>query len=298
MDEIQEVIEEQEVVQEAVQEETSEENQEVEPWMVESEEQETVPVGAHASMKRKLKGKVAKRDEEIERLRLENEQLKQAKPSVDSPKRPRPADFDTDEEYDKALDNWYEGRQTVTFQTLEQQREQKEKALRFRQTIERSVNDHYERAGKLIQDNTISSDVYQHADQAVREATEAVMPKHGGRVVDQLINALGEGSEKVMFYLGRNKTELAKYQALLSEDPGGLKASAFLGRLIGKVSGKQNTRSRAPAPAPSVNGDASASANEASLKKKYNEAHKKGEAQAAYNLKKQAVTAGFDTSKW
>lgn len=280
--------------------EEQEEQTDVEPWMeVEGDdEQETVPVGAISNLRKKLKGKIGERDEEIERLRRENEELKKGAPKLEIPKRPKESDFDTDEEYEKALDSWLEKKETVKFQTLEQRRAQEEQQRRHRESLSKSVEDHYRRAEKLVNDNSIAPDVYRQSDIAVKEATERILPNHGEYAFNRLVDVLGDGSEKVIYYLGRNKTALSEYVALLSEDQQGLKAAAYLGKLSNKLSGTQQKRSRAPAPAPNVDGDSATTPKESALKKKYNEAHKKGKAQEAYNVKKEARAAGYDTKKW
>ena len=123
------------------------------------------------------------------------------------------------------------------------------------------------------------------------------MPGKGSAVVDVLISRIGEGSEKVSYYIGRNETARAKFQALMMEDPTGIKASIFLGeqkaRLTGAIN-KQKT-SKAPAPAPDVTGGRVAVDGGAELKKKYDSAKT---IQEQLDARRAARKAGIDVSKW
>lgn len=287
-------------VTEPVVEEMEETVVESEPWMSVEEPAEDddpakiVPLHKHMKVKSKLRGQISERDEEIERLRLENEKLKQPVADVDTLKRPQEDDFETDEEYQTALDEYHDAR-TIRVQQREQQAKQVEKQ---KEELENSVNDHYTRADALIQSAGIKPEIYQHADAKVRGAIESVLPNIGNNITDAFIHILGEGSEKVMYYLGRNEAALMKFQSLLAADKTGLKAAIYLGQEKQRLTSPIKPRSSAPSPAPNVQGDAQHGTAAASLKKKYDEAHKKGRSQDAYNVKKQARAAGIDTRKW
>ena len=301
-EEVEEIVEEL-VEEEVVEGEESEEDgeKEIPLFMVEDEETEppsgTVPLGAHVKAKDKLKGKIGERDEEIERLRKENEDLKKSvKPEIKAVKRPRVSDFDSDEEYEKAMDEWEQNSARNTYETYEQSKKQQEQAARQVAAIKESVDSHYDRAEKLVKEHSISPEVYRKADAEVRAAV-ATAHENADIVTDAFISALGEGSEKALFYVGRNKTALNEFKALLNTDKTGLRVAAFLGEVKARVQGTTKQKSRAPAPSAQLNGE-SASPKGAADKRKYDKAHKSGNTQEAYNIKKNARKAGFDTSKW
>jgi hypothetical protein len=150
----------------------------------------------------------------------------------------------------------------------------------------------------LLKESGISPEVYQKTDRTLREAVEAIRPNQGDLTVDYMISVLGEGSEKVMYHLGVNKAARGEFIALLAEDPGGLKASLYLGQKKAQLINTKKGISRAKAPPSDVQGDTSTSPNAVALKRKYDAAHKKNKGQAAYNIKKEAKKAGVDTSKW
>lgn len=282
-----------------------------EPWMeVEEETNEqtlddsskNVPVGKFVSVKKKLRGQISERDDEIEKLRLENEKLRSnsevpVKQATDL-KRPKEEDFDSDEAYLEALDNYIEDKTKSSYEKSRLENEQKEvqrqKELKRTQDVDR----HYKAAEKLIKAANISSEIYKNADTTVRKAVDIVAPKYGDIIVDQLISFLGDGSEKVLYYLGRNKTALNKFQTLLIEDPTGMKAGVFLGGEKQRLMNTKKHKSNAPDPVPEFVGDENLTLKGNVLAKKYSAAHKKGNVQEAYNFKRNAKAQGIDVSKW
>lgn len=275
--------------------ETVEDGAEETPLFMAEEGEETAPVSAIIKLKSKLKGKISERDEEIERLRKENEQLKTSKP-VELPKQPLAIEFDTDDEYQAALTDWLKKRDEVSFSELENRRNQQTKAQQQQQEVSQAVEQHYERAAGLVEKYGVDPEVYRTADATVRATVEKIRPGQGDVVVDLLIANLGEGSEKVTYYLGKNSTALNQFRALLHDDPSGLKASVFLGKLSNKLEGTIKKTSRAPAPAASASG--SANVNSGTLKKQYDKAHKSGNTAEAFEARRAARKAGIDTSQW
>ena len=275
-------------------------------WMKEDvDDQDTsdvMPVSAHIRAKRKLKGKIGDRDSEIEKLRQEIEDLKKAKfvqPKDKVLARPRETDFETLEEYYKALDKYEDERIESKLSVVQGQRSVKETQTQAIKALEDAVESHYERASKLIKENGISADTYRQTDEVLRNSIEAVKPGLGDIIVDQMISILGKGSEKVMYMLGRNKAIRGELITLLTEDSTGLKATAFIGEQKAKILSTTKRKSNAPVPASELSGgDGAISGKERVYKKKYSEAHSKGNSQAAYNAKKAARTAGIDTSSW
>lgn len=254
-----------------------------------------VPVSTHIRVKSKLKGKLKEKDDELETLKREIETLKKG-PHQEKLilKRPDRYDFDTDDEYEVALDRYDQQR----FDRIEQERQRKASLEAAQKEMTTAVDHHYERADKFVADYGISPERYQQADLNLKRAVENVMPDAGELVVNQLISVLGEGSEKVLFRVGAKAEELAKLQSLLLEDKSGIKVAVYLGEQKALLTNPKKMVSRAPTPSPQIHGDAAGSENISKQLRKYKELHKKGKIQDAYNLKKAARQAGADTSKW
>lgn len=255
-----------------------------------------VPAKTHIKKTMKLRGKLEVADDEIERLTRENEQLKSGTIAAPPEKliRPKRDDFDTDDEYDDAYDTYRDQKADARSQGVQSQTN----AMKSQEARESSVAGHYERAEKLVTEFSITPDAYTKADTEVRNAVEAIMPKRGDGVVDHLISEMGEGSEKVIYFLGVNKAARRELQAALLEDPQGIKAAIYLGKLSSKMDGTKSKTSRAAKPAAKLKGGESAPANEKAFIKKYKDAHKAKDTQKAFDTKQAAKKAGIDTSNW
>jgi hypothetical protein len=276
-----------------------------EPWMADEDGQppSTVPVGTHIRMKQKLKGRLHDQSDELTKLREENARLKagQQTPAQPSkpPRRPKENDFETLAEFDEALSEYDQKMVDYRLQTANRKNEIQRLQMATKAKLEEAVDGHYTRAAKLIQDNGIDTEVYQQADRTVREAMETLMPGRGEFTTDQIISVLGEGSEKVMYFLGRNKNALNELKSLLVEDPTGLRATMYLGQQRERLLNNKQRMSKAPAPGKKVKGDAApTSAKAKSLLKKRKAAQAVGNLQAAYDIKKQAKQQGIDVSTW
>jgi len=280
----------------------------LEAWMQSEEEtdSETVPVGVLAKTRSKLKSKLRDASDENEQLRAEIERLKKGEHqpvSTALPPRPKLEDFDYDEDkYNEAIDDWQLHRfQATQNQTQSQQQaEQQQKAIMDK--IENDSNAHYQRAEKLVESGVITAESYKAADNAVRQTLESVFPGGGDQTADAIISQLssvGDGSEKVMYFLGKNPSELAKLKDKLSSDPSGLQAMIYLGGLQAKVTQAPSKKvSQAPKPAVKLQGDEQLGAVSSANKKKYQAAHKSGNTQLAFDIKRQARANGVDTSNW
>jgi len=278
----------------------------VEPWMEEEEggqdpddPSKQVPVGKFVSVKRKLKGQISDRDEEIERLKRERDEALKFKPKPETVLvRPKKDDFDTDDEFYDALDKYNLNRTEETINRTQIEEQRKTEQQKAQQQLIEAVDSHYERAATLIEKSGIKPEIYQAADTTVRKAVEAITPNLGDVIVDQVISILGEGSEKVIYYLGRNQAALNKFQSLLATDKSGMKAAVYLGQEKQRLTNPIKPRSNAPNPATNIKGDEPITGAEARYKKKYDAAHAKKDNQSAYNAKKEARKAGVDVSRW
>jgi len=270
----------------------------VESWMETDEKSGDVPVGTHIKMKQKLKGRVSEANEENERLRAENATLKASQQAPTELKRPMIDDFPTDEEYYASLGKYEDDMAVDRHNRINLQQRQTDTVNQAQAKRDEAVSKHYERAGKLIEDSSVTAENYKTADTIVREAVESVMPKMGDIVTDQAISILGEGSEKVMYNLGVNKANRLEFIDLLREDNQGLKAVAFLARLQERLIKPKKGTSTARSPATQVKGDGATTPKSKASKRKYDDLHAKGKGQDAYNLKKQAKKDGVDVSQW
>jgi hypothetical protein len=272
---------------------------EVPAFMAEDDDEasDMMPVSAHIKKKEKYKGRIAEKDDEIIKLRAELEDVKKAKaiPSVPL-EMPKKSDFDDEDEFYVALEKYRDQKDSLRSEGTSRQAEAKEAQRKTQEAVE----SHYDRVDKLVEEFTISPEVVQKADQAVREAVDAVTSKmpnvKADAVVDHLISTLGEGSERAMLYVGRSQKRLAELQSRLLNDPTGMSAAVYMGEMKRDAQGTRKKTSTAPAPAAQVKSGSATS--EKGFKRKYDEAHKKRNTQAAFNIKREAKAAGVDTSNW
>jgi hypothetical protein len=241
-------------------------------------------------MKQKLKGKLSESQQEIERLKAELAKREEVK--IEIPKRPKPEDFDTDEEYESAFDNYEQAKVKALYAAQKQQEEQGRTQEQLLTRIERAVDSHIERAQEFVKKNNVKPEVYERATDNVRTAIEEIIP--GKRAFDQLLDIVGDGSEVTMFAIGLNKQKLDTLKGKLLEDPLGMKAAFYLGQQNGELKAKQNKTSRAPKPAPSLKGDGT-SVSTSKLKSAYD---KEKDPQKRFNLRWQARKKGLDTKSW
>lgn len=295
---------------ENIEEPESEEQTEVESegegesWMSSEDdaehEERTVPLNALRATRDKLKGKLSEKDEVIEELKREVQALKQAPSTAQPPsiEAPRYGDFDTEEEFNEANAKYLQSLVQSTVTQTQQVSQQKQNESAQLEKMKSNVDAHYKRAQELVEStDNLSAELYQGADLAVREAIESIKPNQGDSLTDTLIARLGEGSEKVMYFLGRNETARNKLLSKLSADPTGLDAFLYLGELKSKHTMPAKQRSNAPAPATRVTGSNEKPSDKA-LKSKYDKAHSKRDIQSAYQIKKEAKKAGIDTTNW
>jgi len=201
---------------------------EVEEWLKgDSEQSQAVPLSKHVEMRHKLKARLSEKDDELERLRQENAQLKagHVAPQQQAPalKMPKLSDFDFDEDrYAEAMAGYQEQLlESKLAQKLGSREQQQHQQIVERQREEK-VEQHYERAAKLIESTPgFSAEKYKAADYRVRQELHA-LTGNGDLVVDELIARLGEGSERVIAHLGINGTALSELKQRLIDDNSGI----------------------------------------------------------------------------
>lgn len=297
-----EVIEQPEATEEVETEAEGSAETESEAWLADSEDEQASGSGAKfsdgdvAAAKRKLRAKLERQhNEELERIKAELEALKRGntQPAAQSvAKVPTLEQYDYDEaKYAAAMTQWVRSQVQGATQASEVQTRQ----LQQQQALERSVNDHYERAAQLVKKHNIDPDLYHDAGLNLRKTIEAAFPGQGDVITDQMLARLGEGSEKVEYHLGRNAQKREILKAKLLDDPTGLSASIYLGKVLAEVSEPVRKQTRAPAPAARATGGQGVVSDELSMKKKY---QAEQDTQKRFDIRRKAKLAGIDVSDW
>ena len=278
---------------------------ETEDWMASDGQSDDAEKEFSASdmgkARRKYKSRIKEQDSELEALKAENERLK-AVPQASKLVKPKPEDFydsdNSDAEYTEALIKWNLENQQAEAQASAATEAQQQQIREQQKQISTEVDQHYERAEKLSEKSGISSELYQSADLRVRQMIDSIFPDAGDAITDGLIANLGSGSEKVFYNLGVNETRLMEFKTRLQADSTGFKAAMYLGELKATLNAPQKRKTQAPKPAPNPQGDKQVNSSERALKKRYTEAHKSGNPQAAFDARREAKKAGADTSNW
>jgi hypothetical protein len=280
----------------------SEAENDTEDWLKDDDQasnSDQVPLAALVKTRTKLKGTIKEQVSEIESLRAEVESLKQvqSRPIPTEIKPPRKEDFDYDDERFEAakvayIDQLVEARISQVSQKTDVQK----KAELAKQKIEEALSDHYGRAEALIKKGSsgITEADYQAADTKLRLAVEQVMPGRGDAVVDTLLASLGNGSEKVGYWAGRNAAAREELQRRLIADPSGIAASIWLGTKLVELSPPKQLRSNAAKPVTQLTGDANSKDPHKALKDKLNKARANGDMQKVIDLRAEAKKAGID----
>lgn len=273
---------------------------EVEAWQLEDEQaseggEKRFTDSDVAAAKRKLKARIEKRDDEIAQLKAELEKLKSGRveqPTAERKPMPKLEDYDYDEsKYQAAMESWM----LAQIDNVAKSRQSTETKSKAQQQLEQSVESHYERAAKLTAEHGIDETVYRGADLAVRQVVESVFEGAGDVITDSLIARMGEGSEKVMYALGRSSEKRERLKAKLLEDPNGIAASIYLGELKAEITKPVKRVTNAPKPAKRATGGTGGGSGEDALRRKY---QKESDMQVRFNLRREAKAKGFDVSKW
>lgn len=274
------------------------------------EEAKTAADSQFAAVRRateaKVRGKLGKeltaKEQEIEQLRKENEELKR-KPATavatTIATEPKREEFKTDVEYIRALTA-----HNVKLAAQEQQSEQaaaerKRQQQERAEAVEADVVAHYGRVAELAKKSGIKEEVCAGYDERVRAAIDTVFKGAGDSVTEALIASLGAGSEKVILHLGAKQSKLDHLVSLFKSDRSGIRAAAYLGQLKAELKAPEKRETKAPDPIDDVKGDKAGSSDGANkLKRQYKEAHDKGDAQAAFNIRRKAQKQGISTMGW
>lgn len=256
-------------------EETTEVVEELEDFDLEIEDGEPEPsqqkkVTAEKALLHKLTKEKKKRQEaksELDTVKAELDQLKtmlagqqqvQAPvQKVESDLPPVPVLYEnginTPQEYTQAYAKWMNDVNTIHAQRSQRQAQSQAAA---RQTQEKAEN-LAKRASDFIQEHNIKP---QLVIDAIENATTEIAAHTGlDDALTVMLDAVGEGAERVAYRLGRNQNTMDKVKELISDDPSGMKAIVYMTRLAGQLKPKTKV-SKAPEVDEPVKGDGSSSA--------------------------------------
>lgn len=277
--------------------------EEAEDWA--KPEGESVPVKKHIELRKKLKGQLHDADDEIARLKAENEALRsgshapQVQRAADAPVMPKMDDPDIaydDEKFYQKMAEYNDKLVDYKLASRDQKQAQTSQQEQQNAIVQDGLEKHYERAEALVLAGKVTEDNYRAADHVVRKAMSEALPQLGEVVLDNLIARLGDGSEKVVYHLGVNPASLTKLKESLKNDPTGFAASIYMGELKAKfTSAVIDKSSKAPRPDKPLNGTAKVTGNSMHAAYKKSFAANDGK---SLSIKRQAKAKGIDTSKW
>ncbi len=264
----------------------------------------------HEAARRRKKAKAlsvelkSEKDENaILRKRLEdfeNGTAHKAQEEVKELVRPTREQFDYDDDaYDEAIEIYHDERLDRKLKARDSKAQEStseaNRQAAFQKKAEQSFDNHYNDAQTLIEEGKITEESFRGAETLVKQALEAANPGRGDIAFNSLIVGLGKDSAKVEFQLGVNPALLHELQNLQAEDPSGLSASRFLGRLQEKIQAPSKKRSNAPKPGTNAQGDGSSAGKHAPLLAEY---RKSDDLQTRMTLKRKAKSQGADVSNW
>lgn len=129
------------------------------------------------------------------------------------------------------------------------------------------------RAGKFATDNKVNVDRVASALERATDEIDSHVNIPGAMAY--LLDSVGDGGERVAYYIGTNEAALSQVKAMLKEDPNGLKAIAHMTRLAEKLKPKHSKQiSKAPEPDQPIKGDSVGSASAKKLQDLWDKATK------------------------
>lgn len=244
---------------------------------------------------RRLKAKTKSEEAESE-LEVVKRQLEELQKSISQPKpvtsaaEPRIPDLydkeiDGDrDKYDAAMKQWY--RDMAAYQNRHNQADQAQ--VEHKQKLESMTKNLAVRAAKFASENKVKVDrVVDALDKATSEIDD-VAGVDGAMAY--LLDSVGDGSERVAYYIGTNESARAQLKQLLQDDRNGLKAIAHMTRLVEKLKPKHSKQlSKAPEPDESLKGDKTTSVSADKLQKLWD---KETDPQKLMQIRKQAREMG------
>lgn len=215
--------------------------------------------------KREARSEVDELKDQISRLTSMMQGGQQAQPQQSAPQAQSAAEpvfpdmydsgIDGDrQKYDAAVKRYFADMQN--YQARHNQAEQAQHQNRER--FESMTKELATRAAKFASENKVSVDrVADALDKATSEVDEATGLDGA---LAYLLDSVGDGSERVAYYIGTNNGAMSQIKGMLKDDPQGFKAIAHMTRLAEKLKPKHSRKvSKAPEPDQPLRGDSSKS---------------------------------------
>lgn len=255
------------------------------------------------SLVHKLTKEKKKRQEattELEELKAEIEALKKGQ-QVTAPVQPvkAPANsgyppvpllyengVNTPAEYQQAYQNW-----TIECRNIDQRNAQQDTArVNASKETEARANRLAERSTSFIKENKIKADMAISTIQDGVQGLDGVLGVEGAAL--DLLDNIGDGSDKLAYYLGKNPDALATVKKLFEEDRRGFKVNTWLTKTALKLNRNNSKVSKAPEPDEALSGDGS-TVTSGAWQKKYDDAK---DISKMLEIKRQAKAAGVIVS--
>lgn len=229
----------------------------------------------------KQKQKAREYKTELEELKSELKAIREGQPAQTQAKPQPPANeiqlppfpdlydegIDGDrQKYDQAIKKWW----VKSRETEQRNAQADQQQTEYKRQMEDMTHNLAKRLGKFASEHKIKDErVISAAEKATSEIDEAT--KIDGSLA-YLLDSVGDGGERVAYYIGTNDAAMTKVKGLLQQDKTGMKAIAEMTRMAERLKPKHSSRtSKAPAPDTPLKGDGS-SANAKSLQGKYDKA--------------------------
>ena len=249
----------------AVETEESEEVDEID-LSLDDEPQVTKPTPEQALVFKLTKEKKKRQEatSELEQLRAEIEALKAGSKSTPVAPQQAPTSnlyppvpllyengINTPEAYQQAYMQWSQECRNIDQRNAQQDQArtnaERETQARAERLAQRSV--------EFITANKIKAEIATDTIQAGVQGFDEVLGIKGAAL--QILDNIGDGSDKFAYYLGKNPDALATAKRLFSEDPSGIKVAQWATNTAGKLNRKNSTISKAPTPDEPLAGDGS-----------------------------------------
>lgn len=175
------------------------------------------------------------------------------------------------EKYDRAVKQFLADMESHKHSESQRNSQQEE----YQRQIEEKTLSLATRAAAFGKEHKISNDRLVSAIERATGEIDSAAKVDGA--LAHLLDSVGDGGERVAYYIGTNDNAMSKVKELLSGDPSGLKAIAHMTRLAYQLKPKHAKRiSAAPSPDEPLKGDGSP-ASAKRLQEQYDKATEPGE---------------------
>ena len=248
----------------------------------------------HKLTKQRKRAKEA--ETEVEALKRELEELKQ---QVTQPKQPTvtaaepriPDLYDKGiegdrEKFNAAMKQWYVDMNAYQNRHAKADQAQADQ----KQRIESMTKQLATRAAKFATENRVKVDRVADALNTATAEIDAVTGIDGA--LAYLLDSVGDGSERVAYYIGTNESARSQLKQMLKDEPSGLKAISYMTRLVEKLKPKNTKQiSKAPEPDTPLKGDKSSSVTAKRLQEAYD---KESDFEKLREIRRKAAAIGVE----